>query len=50
MTKSFNATVVIIGAFMLQVSAAQADSAGYVLPLALAAESATEAIKVCESA
>lgn len=49
MTKSFKAIAVFIGVFMLQISSAQADSGGYVLPQALAAEAATEAIKVCES-
>ena len=49
MTKSFKAIAVFIGVFLLQISTAQADSGGYVLPQALAAEAATEAIKVCES-
>ena len=49
MTKTFNAAVAIIGVFILQISAVQADSGGYVLPQALATEAAMEAIKVCES-
>ena len=48
MTQSIKTIVIIACAFILQVSAVQAASDGYVLPQALATEAAAEAIKVCE--
>lgn len=48
MTNSYKAIFSLAGALLLQVSPAHADAGGYTLPLALAAEAATEAITVCE--
>ena len=48
MNKIFKAFATSTLFLTIQISSAHADSGNYVLPLALATEAATEAIKVCE--
>ena len=50
MNKTLKAIALSAGFLVMQVNPAQAESGGYVLPLGLAVEAATEAVNACERA